>query len=428
MKHPFPNARALFSALRAAFGRSAQVQDGTPPFVRNAAASFTGWLTLRRRGIAACGVSLALLGAGAAQAQVPQAYAMQTMPLLAGATLSPWIEGMNSMGQVVGRTDIGSQVFATQWGVGQPARQLGALPAAQPWAMAHAISDAGVVVGDASWGSAYATHGFRWTAEGGMQDLSLGWAGGADTRALGINTAGQIAGSVTQANGIVAAVFQPDGTWTNLGHALPGAAGDYRISIANDISGSGWVVGSSAAGTALRAFRWGPQGGMTALQQFVAGSRDTAVAVNEMGWSAGTGWLGNSSSDARAVAWDAQGLVVPLQGSDWLHSSAMDINAAGTIVGEATRPDGRHAFVWNAGLGMVALDSLVLDLGGLQLLEADAINEAGQIAGVAWDPVARQVSAYLLTPAAAVPEPAPALMLAAGLALLVWRRRARHDA
>jgi probable HAF family extracellular repeat protein len=64
-------------------------------------------------------------------------------------------------------------------------------------------------------------------------------------------------------------------------------------------------------------------------------------------------------------------------------SRALSINQDGQIVGVVSPCGGEftHATLWENGGPMVDLDSLVLNLSGLTVREADFINDRGEIAG-----------------------------------------------
>jgi probable HAF family extracellular repeat protein len=108
-------------------------------------------------------------------------------------------------------------------------------------------------------------------------------------------------------------------------------------------------------------------------------------------------------------------------------SIARDINDAGAVVGYAfPNPSSNYspsqaAFLWTSGSGMVDLNSLINPAGGWLLTEADAINNAGQIAGLGLFGGKRH--AFLLTPVfSPVPEPGSFILALVGIAILcAWR-------
>ena len=384
-----------------------------------------GWVARRRRGLAASGLGVslglgaALFGAGAVQA-APAAYQLHLLPAMPGASSVPWVEGMNIGGAVAGRSDVGSDVLATVWAPGMPARDVGGLPANQRWAMALDINDLGTVVGYGASGDT-ATHAFRWSFIGAvMEDLSAG-IGGVNSHAFAINKPGQVVGSAHLSSGLVAAMWQSDGSFVNLGQ-YAGASGSIAMSGATDISDSGYVVASTHYfGGGDQAWRWSAQQGQVALPNLPgAGERYSPNAVNEHGWAVGQTWLGGSSSDVRALMWNAAGEVIALQDNGFSFSAALGINSAGTVVGRGLRSDGARAFIWTADSGMVDAASLVVNLGSFRLGEASAINELGQIAGWGYDTATGMAQAYLLTPTV-VPEPATLAMLCVGLVALGLR-------
>src|SRR5207247_3774481 len=102
----------------------------------------------------------------------------------------------------------------------------------------------------------------------------------------------------------------------------------------------------------------------------------------------------------RAFLWEEDELtnlgVLPDGGDS---SYATDINSAGQVVGlvEGYGDDGRVAFLWQNGT-MIDLNTLIPADSGWTLLEAWAINDAGQIVGYGVGPDGQQV--FLLTPVA----------------------------
>lgn len=115
-------------------------------------------------------------------------------------------------------------------------------------------------------------------------------------------------------------------------------------------------------------------------------------------------------------------------GSD---SVARGINDAGQVVGVSDAATGNRAFLWEAGSGMVQLDTLIdaLDpLAGLNLRVAVDINSSGQIAATGRFSGGAQ-RAYLLTPVVAssgVTEPSTVLLLGAAVLTVPLAARGRR--
>jgi len=218
-----------------------------------------------------------------------------------------------------------------------------------------------------------------------MQRLtSLGDRGAA----RGINSAGTTIGEVEGSDGFQAFI-QRDGVDIALDGFAPA-----------DINDAGDVVGMHHSELAL----WHDG-------QFseVPDSSDAwPVAINGKGWVAGTRYWGQS------VLWK-DGAALTLGYGD-----ALDLNDAGMVVG--TTAQQYHALLWFDGKAYV-LDHLWREAqwAGWTLSSALAINNQGQIAVWAQNTQTTQLAMLLLIPGP-VPEPAPAALLLAGLALVGARR------
>lgn len=286
----------------------------------------------------------------------------------------------------------------------------------------------------------------------------------ADTQA--INNQGQVVGSLysTLVRPIYTAVVWNDAIPTKLENLTEDGS-----SLAYGINDSGQVVGHSL-GAAVDGFRptlptvWH---GVTPTQLTLpaGGLGGTAYDINNSGQIAG--WVGN-----QAVRWDGDAVTV-LYPSDSGAAFAYAINDAGQVVGESYIQDipniPSHATLWSDGemidlgtlgnipdhysvamdinnVGQVVgvSDSLnsaigratlwdqgqIYDLNsfldsatrqaGWQLFSAVAINDKGQIIGVASN--GSSFGSYLLTP---VPEPETYALLMAGLGLIGLAARKR---
>lgn len=375
------------------------------------------------------GLDLATAGANSAAAATVPTYSMQllgNLPAAAGATVVPEALGLNSLGQVSGRTTViaGAQVqiSATVWSTAGTPSELGRLPSNWSWASASAINDGGLAAGSVAADNTRYT-AVRWSASGALEDLGQR-AGALNSDALAINTVWQTAGWATQGNSQQAALWQADGSYVNLGHlSRVGNAG--LSSMATGINDSGMVAGNTRFQTSdTQAWVWSPVSGMRALQQADAGaSMDEPLSVSASGWVVGHSRPASGGA-SHAVAWDPTGRLLDIQGAGYDSSLARDINAAGWVVGDGGIGGDSRAWLWSADSGMVPLDTLIPGLSDFRLQHAAAINEFGQIAGWGYDVASGQSRAFLLSPAAAVPEPRSAALLAAGVLVLALRRRA----
>ncbi|GAB2864745.1 hypothetical protein GCM10027277_36970 [Pseudoduganella ginsengisoli] len=227
---------------------------------------------------------------------------------------------------------------------------------------ASSINDAGVVVGYAEYdggSGSPVTHATAWV-NGVPADLGTL---GVRSQATDINTQGTVVGDTGFANGATGAFLYQGGKMVALG-TLGGAS-----SWARAVNDSNVVVGGSAtAGSALStAFIY--QNGVMA----------------DLGAGAG--------------------------------SEALDINAAGAVVGIANH----RGFIYTGGK-VTMLDQLLDPASGWTVREANAINDLGQIGATVCGGADNACVAAILNP---VPEPSGYAMLLAGLGLvgLAARRR-----
>jgi probable HAF family extracellular repeat protein len=230
------------------------------------------------------------------------------------------------------------------------------------------------------------------TTSARLPQLATRWSNGEATslgslpgstfsRAFAQNARGEAVGEATAANGATRAVlFAPDGTVRDLG-TLEGS----NSAVANDINARGTAVGVSG-GTATVFGKNGPAA-LPPLDAGVAGT-SRADAINDRGQVAGFAPAtveGSQSPVGQAALWTPRGQSYTVTAMDRLEpgrfARAYDINAAGTVVGEASRSTETGASVTRA----VRWDrQAVTELDPLRdyrFTRANAVNQGGDIVG-----------------------------------------------
>jgi probable HAF family extracellular repeat protein len=243
----------------------------------------------------------------------------------------------------------------------------------------------------------------------------LGTLGGTTSFGFGINSSGNVAGSSTLPGDADPHAFLWNGTlMQDLGTLGGSYSFGYGINSAGNVTGESGLTGNSAS----HAFLWNG----TSMQDLgtLGGSYSLGYAINSAGNVTGYSTL-TGSSDYRAFLWNGTSMqdLGTLGGTD---SFGYGINSLGNVVGSSylTGNFVEHAFLWD-GTTILDLNGFVTNIGGWELIEADGINDSGQITGSG--SIGGQRHAYLLTPVADTPEPSTWALAALGLGLCAWRAR-----
>ena len=200
---------------------------------------------------------------------------------------------------------------------------------------------AGTVVG-ASHSARGSIHAFRWTPDGGMEDLASNFV---RSHAVRVNDAEAVIGRFLSAeNTYHAFLWTPESGLTDIGSL----GGDSSCPTA--LSESGWVVGwAHSADDASRAFRFKAGGALRDLGD-LGGADSCAKAVSEDGTVAG--WAETVDGHRHAFLWTATGGMIDLGTLGGATSSATAISEQGAIIGISTTASGdTHACVWTARVG-----------------------------------------------------------------------------
>lgn len=321
---------------------------------------------------------------------------------------------LNSAGQVVGTADGGAAIWSSTAGV----TSLGAL---LPGSEGMGINSRGDIVGRSSDGAFMYAHGAVTTILPGLQS----WA-------TGINDAGQVTGTAfAYTYGLTQSAFlYADGATAFVGTTLPAQSQTFG----NAVNSAGMLAGTYAYGghwanPDRQALSW--QDGVPRTYGTLGGAISEAQDINDGGALAG--WSTNSEeTEERALLHTAQRGMQDLGSLGGTSSRANGLNNLDWVVGisdtSAAAGFDYHAFLYR-GAGMVDLNDVVAAPDGWRLVGATDVNDAGQILARACpgDGACRAVRLDLL---AAIPEPAPVTLVAAGLAglalPLLRRRRARR--
>jgi probable HAF family extracellular repeat protein len=274
---------------------------------------------------------------------------LRALPTLAGRNCQA--QKVNERGQVTGFCqNAAGQVRAVLWSPSGRIRNLGTLPGGRS-SQATDVNDGGVVVGYSGIrlpDGAQGTHAFRWTAAGGMEDLTPG-LGRSDCDLIETSFANRI----NRSGAIV-------GTWyldVECGFAHPFAWGTAPFNgngeeflLANGINDLGEVVGTTweLLGTI---FAWRSFQRNVSLLSLCGPSPYVcdkfALAINDAGIVVGASRT-VPGGPTHAVIWTATSAIQDLGtlpgGSE---SWAYDINALGQAVGRSTTAGGAtHATLW----------------------------------------------------------------------------------
>lgn len=323
-----------------------------------------------------CGVTIATLGlsvllCGTATAQT---YSVKDLGTLGGTASRA--NGINASGEVTGESslpgDTSSHAFLYRNGL---MIDLGILPSGGDASQGNGVNDAGHVTG---WAFSPGSSSFRafLSSDGAMADL--GTLSGANSFGYAINAAGQIAGEadLSFTDTRYHAFIYQNGVMTDLG-TLGGS-----FSLGRGINGAGDVTGSaSLAGDAVtHAFIYSG-GVMTDLGILPGGGSSIGQSINASGQVTGEAFAAAGVQHAFLYT---DGVMIDLGTLGGTISTGYSINAAGKVVGESFIADNAagHAFLYSGGV-MTDLNTLIPPGSGWVITAARAINDAGQIAGVA---------------------------------------------
>ena len=335
----------------------------------------------------------------------PGPYILTDLGTLGGAG-SAQANDMNEAGQITGyATNSSSQSRAFRWDDGHMT-DLGTLGG--PAGIGLGINGLGHVVGFSNMVPAGASVATLWNG-GTPINMTPGLPAGQGSAARAINDHGQAIGNVNYGDGFL----WENGVRMPLGD-LGGGFGSFPL----DINNAGQIVGSAstnvvtALGPMAHAFLW-ENGAMIDLGVLPGDEESGASAINSLGVIVGstgrTDFETYESFYKPFIYENGQMRAIPVPGTE---SYGADINDAGDVVGTMRAGGGFskwHAFIYKDGV-VTNLNAVKPTGSGLHLSYANAINNDGQIAGVAVDAQGRY-HAFLLTPGGPPPGVVPAMSI-----------------
>ncbi len=291
---------------------------------------------------------------------------------------------MNNLGHVVGWA-VAPNLVGWLW---TPEDGMQVLPAPPGFSTYRAtdISDTGIISGDGG----YDNPGAGWRLVNGAYETLGVVDGAAGTRANGINDFGDITGEGA------------DGQLITPNHVIVAPAGGEIFSIANNLTAAGTDINNATqvcGYVSLEAIRWSEGLGV----QFI-GPLDNehvytfAWAINELGHVVGAASSQTGNSGRPFIFTDELGMQeIPSVGGE--HNPAVGVNVHDEVVGVADLPPGGQAWLWRPGdVSTRSLSGLVNPSLLLAITNVMDINDAGQMAALAFDNIAVDWSVILLDP------------------------------
>jgi len=236
---------------------------------------------------------------------------------------------------------------------------------------------------------------FQWTSASGMINLGT-LSGGSSSAAFEINSAGVVAGDSFLSNGVVDAT-----SWTNKKIKKLGALPKAIFTAGLDVNDNGDIVGESVFGYGppftSHGFLWNGST-MKDLGTLPGGVTSMANAINSSGVIVGQSDGTSTKEHWHAVLWNTSGKIQDLgvlPGGNY--SMAFGVNDSNVVIGYGNLSNNAaHAMVWTSAAGMRDLNSLIPSTSGWVLINANAINNVGQITG--YGTKGGHNHAFLLTP------------------------------
>jgi probable HAF family extracellular repeat protein len=247
---------------------------------------------------------------------------------------------------------------------------------------ATGVNDSRTVVGYSNIKGQPATNfvAFLWTAGGGMVNLGT-LAGGNSSAAFEINSSGMIAGDSFISSKQVNATSWTNRQIKNLG-SLPKAIFTAGLDINDDNEIVGESVFSYGPPFKSHGFAWTSGSGMIDLGTLPGGVTSIANAINLSGIIVGQSDGSSTGGHWHAVEWDVSRKIHDLGTlPGGTYSVAFAINDSDVVVGYGNLSDNApHAMIWNSS-GKQDLNALIPADSGWVLINANAINNVGQITG-----------------------------------------------
>lgn len=363
-------------------------------------------------------IGLAILFANQSTQASPTFSVTLLNPSIAGSAYTSKAFGVNENGDVVGSTTYGGGDFLTVWSRdGTVLKYPGSSSAGQPSTHmdAFGINDSRQVIADNSPSVLIGIDGTVTTVTG---------SGTKPSNPRAVNNAGLVVGSTAKVingrNSQTAFAWSAEDGFVDLGSQV-GIDPAYSQALA--VNKAGDAAGSARFADGYHAVLW-TNGSALDLGRLSNTNTSQAWGMNDIG--AVVGDSGDTEATDKAFIWTGD-LGMRELGSlpdygQGTGTTAYDINNSGQVVGYSGKYFNHVGFFWDEVDGMRRLDELIdqtSTYSGLKIIDAAAINDAGQIAATAiWQ---GRRTAVLLSPNA-IPEPGSLGLIFGGLGSLLFLR------